>query len=247
VRSLFIPNRPLQRIIHACAGGFLSLCAGTATISSQQVDSALLIQKIDAAVQARAEDVLSFTDVEHYVVFRGDDETHAAAEMTVTDTYHKGVGKSYTILSESGSAIILKFGLHPLLDNEQEINQPGNVEKSWFVSANYDMKLKQLGTVSLNGRDCYVVDIKAKRKAPNAIDGSIWVDARDGTLAQIDGVATESASALSGAAHMMREYVNVNGYSMARHARAESTSMLFGRTVVVIDYSDYQLQLKGAK
>jgi hypothetical protein len=177
-------------------------------------------------------------------VYRGGDETHPTAEMTVKDIYRKGVGKSYTILSESGSGLILKFGLHPLLDNEQQINLPGNVEKSWFVSANYEMKLKQGGTVPLNGRDCYLLDIKARRQAPNTIDGNIWVDARDGTLAKIDGIATQNASAFSGSTHMMREYENVSGYSMAKHARAESSSWLYGHTVVVIDYGDYQLQVK---
>jgi hypothetical protein len=64
---------------------------------------------------------------------------------------------------------------------------------------------------------------------------------------QIDGVATDSASILSGAAHMMRQYININGFSMATHARAESDSSLIGRSVVTIDYSNYQLQLKPAK
>jgi hypothetical protein len=214
---------------------------------TQQPDAAAVIRSIDAAVAARAENVLGFTDVEHYAVYRGGDETHPTAEMTVRDTYRKGLGKSYDIISESGSSIILKFGLHPLLDNERQINLPGNVEKSWFVSANYEMKLKSAATVQLNGRDCYVLDIAASRKAPNTIDGSIWVDARDGTLAQIDGIATENASAFAGATHMMRQYENVEGYSMAKHARAESSSWLYGRTVVMIDYSDYHLQVKPGK
>ena len=43
---------------------------------------------------------------------------------------------------------------------------------------------------------------------------------------------------------MMRQYANINGYSMAMHARAESDSLLFGRTVVTIDYSNYKLDIK---
>ena len=90
--------------------------------------------------------VLGFTDIEHYSVYRGRDETHPVAEMTVKDTYRKGVGKTYTILSQSGSGIVMRFGLKPLLDNEESINKPGNVEKSWFTSANYEMKLKPGGS-----------------------------------------------------------------------------------------------------
>lgn len=214
---------------------------------AQQADPAAIIRMVDSAVEARAANVLGFTDVEHYRVYRGDDESHPAAEMTVRDTYKKGVGKSYTVLSESGSGIILKFGLRPLLENEQNINLPGNVEKSWFISANYEMKPEPGGPVRLNGRDCYVIDIAAKRQAPNTIDGKMWVDARDGSLAQIQGTATQNASIFAGTTQMMRQYENVNGFSMAKHARAESSSALFGRTVVTIDYSDYRLELRGAQ
>ena len=42
---------------------------------------------------------------------------------------------------------------------------------------------------------------------------------------------------------MMRQYESIDGYPMATHARAESNSWLFGRTVVTIDYSDYHLEL----
>jgi hypothetical protein len=164
--------------------------------------------------------------------------------MTVRDTYTKGAGKSYAILSQSGSSMILRFGLKPLLDNEKTINLPANVEKSWFISANYNMQLKPGGAVSLNGRSCYVFTIAAKRTAPNTMNGTLWADARDGSLVQIDGIATASASALSGPAHMMRQYANISGFSMAMHARAESHGAFIGRTVVTIDYSNYQLQTR---
>ncbi len=214
---------------------------------TQEHDPAAVIRLADAAVAARFENILGFTDVEHYAVFRGGDETHPVAEMTVKDTYKKGVGKSYTVLSESGSSILLHFGLKPLLENEQTINQPGNVEKSWFTSANYAMTLKDLNVQRMNGRNCFALDVKPKDAAPNLINGTIWVDAQDGTLVQIDGVSSKNPSAFSGATHMMRQYTNIHGYSMAIHARAESDSALFGRTVVTIDYSDYKLEMKALK
>jgi hypothetical protein len=215
-----------------------------ATVPAQAPDAASVIRSVDAAVARRVDNVLGFTDTEHYAVYRGRDELHPAAEMTVIGSYKKDVGKSYTILSESGSSIIQRFGLKPLLANEQNINLPENVKRSWFVSANYDMKVRPGGPVPLNGRSCFVLDIRARQKAPNLIDGSIWVDVRDGTLVQIDGVATAAATPYSGPAHMVRQYANMNGFSMATHARAESNSFLFGRTVVTVDYSNYRLQLE---
>jgi hypothetical protein len=214
---------------------------------TQEPDSAAVIRAVDAAVASRSENVLGFTDIEHHAVYRRGDDTHPAAEAMVRDTYKKGVGKTYTILSQSGSTILLRLGLRPLLDNEQIINQPGNVEKSWFTSANYLMSLKAGRVHKLDGRDCFALDIKPKAQAPNLIIGTIWVDAHDGTLVKVDGVASKNPSPWSGTTHMMRQYSNINGYSMAMHARAESYSALFGRTVVTIDYSNYKLEVKTGK
>jgi hypothetical protein len=235
-----------SRTAGAIAGVAIAVLLGAMT-TAQEPNVAEVIHLVDAAVAARFDNILGFTDIEHYAVYRGGDETHPAAEMTVKDTYQKGVGKTYTVLSQSGSSIFLHFGLKPLLSNEQTINLPGNVEKSWFSSANYEMKLKPGGVQKVNGRDCFAFAITPKEKATNMIDGTMWVDAQDGTLVKIDGTASKNPSAFSGTTHMMRQYANVNGFSMAVHARAESSSFLFGQTVVTIDYSDYHLELKPGK
>jgi hypothetical protein len=221
------------------------LPAGTA--ASVPPDQAAVLHSVDAAVSWRYENVLGFTATERYSVYRGNDDTHPAAEMTVRDTYTKGVGKSYTVLSRSGSEVILKFGLQPLIDNEKTINLPGNVEQSWFDTSNYNMKLKPGGIQKMNGRDCYVLEVAARRKAPNTIDGTLWVDARNGMIVRLEGIATQKPSVFAGPTHMMRDYIDIDGFPMAVHARAESTGMLIGRTVVTIDYSDYHLQLKEKK
>ena len=214
---------------------------GIAQCAAQAQDPTTVIRGIDAAVNARYDYVLGFTDIEHYTVFRGTDDTHPVAEMTVKDTYRKGTGKTYTVLSESGSVFVLKIGLKPLLENERIVNLPGNLQKSWFTSANDEMKLD--GPDQMNGRACLRFDVKAREKASNTIDGSIWVDAKDSTLVQIDGEGTRSPSAFAGVTHMMRQYIEMDGFSMAKHARAESRSLV-GRIVVMIDYSDYHLQLQ---
>ncbi len=225
----------------------MALLAGLPGLRSAvaQSDTSGLIQRIDAAVSTRYEHVLGFTDVEHYAVFRGQDQSHPVAELTVKVTYRKGQGKSYTILSESGSQIIQRFGLRPLLDNEKKINNPATVELSWFTSANYEMHLKSGPATIRDGRGCFEVAITPRHKAPNMIAGTLWVDARDGSIVRVEGVASQSPSVFAGTTKMMREYANVAGYAMATHARAESKSILFGRTVVKIDYSEYDMQTRA--
>ncbi|MGA7242569.1 MAG: hypothetical protein WBX19_05275 [Terracidiphilus sp.] len=214
---------------------------------SSQPDPTAIIRDLDAANQARFDDVLSFTDVEHYSVFRGGDEAHPAAEMTVKMTYKKGIGKHYEILSQSGSSLVQKFALQPLIENEKAINGPAKVAQSWFISANYEMRLKPGVTQTIDSRACLALAITPRRKAPNMIDGTLWVDANSHTLVEVEGIASKNPSVFAGTTKMMRRYANMQGYAMATHARAESSSMLFGKTVITIDYSDYHFELRTAR
>ena len=235
------------RAVHLILTVLNSALLAVATLPAQQPDEAAIIHRIDAAAQARYDSIAEFSYTDHYIVYHGKDETQPIAEMTVKTTYKKGVGKNYVILSQSGSEVVQKFGLHPLLDNEKNINLPGNVEHSWFTSANYQMKLKPGVTQIIDGRNCLAISMLPRHKATNMIDGTLWVDASDDSIVEIDGIASKSPSIFAGTTHMMRKYKNIGGFAMATHARAESSSILWGRTVVIIDYSDYHIQLVPSK
>jgi hypothetical protein len=217
---------------------------GIAGLGAQQSDAAAVIRDLEAANMSRHNNVLESSNTEHYVVFRGNDQTHPTAEMTVRVTYKKGAGKSYTIISQSGSGVVLKYGLHPLLENEKAINDPSRVAQSWFSTANYDMRLKPGVTRVIDGRTCLAVAISPHRKAPNLVEGTLWVDEHDHTLVEVEGVASKKPSVFAGTTKMMRRYVKMTGYAMAIHAHAESSSFLFGRTVVSVDYGDYHFRMR---
>src|SRR5579859_5167737 len=153
----------------ALGAGLMLIWPGGETAHAQERDEAAIIHRIDAEARDGYENVAGFTVREHYIVFRGDDQTHPAAEMTVDTTYRKGTGNTYSIVSQSGSSVIRRFGLQPLLDQEKTINEPATVEKSWFTSANYEMHLKPGATRNVEGRDCIAVSLKPKHKAPNMI------------------------------------------------------------------------------
>jgi outer membrane lipoprotein-sorting protein len=233
--------------LHTAIAAILLACFGVISSAAQPADSAAVIRQVDAAVKARIDHVEGYTVTEHYAVYRGKDEAHPAAEMTVKTVYRKETGKSYTIISESGSAFIRKHVLNTLLDNEKEINLPGIREHSWITSANYEMKLKT-GTIErLDGRDCFALAISPRSKAPNMIEGTLWVDAKDGSIVRLEGTTSQSPSIFTGPAHVMRQYINVNGFGMATQARAVSDSFLLGQTIITIDYSGYQIQLRPAR
>lgn len=224
--------------------GLMPIACIAASSHPQQPDSVAVIRDLDAANISRHNNVLEYSNIEHYAVFRGKDQTHPAAEMTVRVTYKKGAGKSYTVLSQSGSTVVLKYGLYPLLENEKAINDPSRVAQSWFTTANYEMQVQPGVTRRIDGRDCVAVAISPRRKAPNMLEGTLWVDTRDHNLVEVEGVASKKPSVFAGTTKMTRRYVTMTGYAMATHAQAESSSFLFGRTALTIDYSDYHFQLR---
>ena len=222
----------------ACA---LLIWMSARSILAQQIDNAVAIRNIDAAVKVRIDHIAGYTDTEHYKVYRGKDEKRAVAEMVVKTTYRPESGKNYQVLSRSGSGVLFKFLLQPMLASETDINNPAKVAASLITSANYDMQLKPGGPVQQDGRPCWALSIEPRRKAPNLIRGTLWVDAEDFTIVRLEGISSRSPSIWASEAHVMRQYVKVDGFPEATHARGESDSF-FGRFVLTIDYEGYRTQ-----
>jgi len=252
---MFVPMNSLRASLHLApiltilCDGFVSAALISLPTSAQTPphspaptpDEAAIIRGVDAAVHHRVDSIAGYTVIESYKLFRGSDLTHPAAEMTVQTTYARDTGKSYKILSEDGSHILRSAVFSPLLDNEKRINQPGNVEASWLVSANYEMHGKPDGPQQVNGRECYALTIAPRQKAPNLVEGTIWVDAHDYSIVKIEGHSSKSASWVTAPSDVMRVYESVDGFAMATHAKAVTASDLFGPTTVTIDYTDYKI------
>lgn len=226
----------------------LTICLSQPTISAQtapvQVDAAAIQRAIDASVAHREDNLLGYTAVEHYSVFRSHDTQHPVAEMTVKTTYRKESGKSYQILAQSGSSIWRKELLDRVLDNEKTLTQPNNRTGALISSANYSMTPR--GTATLNGRDCFVVTLAPRRESPYLFKGTLWVDARDGSIVQLQGITSRNPSLLAGPTSVERQYSILDGLPMATHALATSNSWLLGLTTISIDYTSYELQLRPA-
>lgn len=219
------------------------LCVPNRMVAQQSLDIGTIVRGVDASVKSRIDRLAGYTATEHYAVFRGKDEAHPAAEMLVKTTYNKQTGKSYEILSQSGSSLWRNEVLRTLLDNEKRMSQPGNVGTALIDSANYEMTLDANPRDSLNGRNCLVLDITPRRNSEYLFKGRLWVDAQDFAIVQLKGTASKSAFFLASAAEVSRQYDEMDQLPMATHAQAVSGSALLGQTVVKIDYTNYQLQL----
>jgi hypothetical protein len=215
---------------------------GGAVPSQPQYDpNAAIIQGVDASVHAREDNLLGYTVTEHYAVFRNHDEQHPVAETVVKTTYQRDSGKNFSVVSTSGSLLLRKM-LEEVLATEKKMTQPSNRITAVITPANYEMTVK--GAAVIDGRNCIVLAIKPRRVSPYLFNGTVWVDAQNQAIVQLEGMAAKSPSIFTGPTQVSRQYATIDGFPMATHARAVSNSSLLGKTVVKIDYTGYHIQAK---
>jgi hypothetical protein len=198
-----------------------------------------IVQRIDAAVYRRFNAVTGYTVREQYSLFRNGEST-PAAEETIQTVYNRSTGKQYTAIAESGSSLLRSAVIDHVLAGEKEVNLPANRESALITSHNYDLR-PEPGFVEKNGRQCIVVDLHPRHKSQHLFTGKAFVDASDYTVVHIEGAPSQSPSFLAGETKVARDYIKIDGFSMATHAEARSHSFLFGDTLLTIDYSDYKI------
>jgi hypothetical protein len=198
-----------------------------------------IVQRIDAAVYQRFNAVKGYTVREQYSLYRNG-AAEPSAQETIQTVYERSSGKQYTTVAQSGSSLMRSAVIDHVLASEKEINLPANREAALITSRNYDLR-PEPGFVEKNGRQCVVVDLNPRRKSPHLFTGKAFVDASDFTVVHIEGAPSQSPSFMAGDTKVARDYVKIDGFSMATHAEAHSHSFLFGDTLLTIDYSGYQI------
>jgi hypothetical protein len=211
------------------------ICSAGNGAAPQPAREGSVIRGVDQAELDRETNLTGYSVTEHYTLrnirFR------TGAEMTVATVYAKGVGKSYRVLSRSGSSALESSVLDRLLQEEAEMSRGDIRQHALVTSANYKMRL--IGEESLAGRQCEVLEIIPRTKSTHLLKGRAWVDAEDHSLVRIEGKQSASSSFWTGRPTIVREYERIDGFSLARKSHASSDSLLLGRTDLTIEYSDY--------
>jgi hypothetical protein len=234
-------SRPIATRTAACGAFALVIATAFAQQAAPAAKTdAEIIHGIDEAVLRRTNAISTYTVQEQYTLFRNGD-TSPAAEETIKTVYTRAVGKEYTPIAQSGSAFLRSAVIDKVLAGEKDLNLAANRDGALITSKNYDLQ-PQPGTVDLNGRRCIVVGLKPLRKSSHLFTGKMWIDASDSTVVRLEGAPSQSPSVFAGRATVARDYVKIDGFSMATHAEARSHTFLFGDTLLKIDYTNYQIQ-----
>ncbi len=205
--------------------------------AADAVSSQTVLRALDQA-EARRESLLpGYSVTEHYTLAVS--RFSLFAEMTVETVYRREQGKSFHVISRSGSPMLQSRVFDRLLTEEAEMSR-GETRRSLLVnSANYALRLT--GEEVLAGTACYVLELTPRTKSTHLLQGRAWIDKEAGSLIRIEGVPGASPSFLSGRPTITREYEKFGEFWLARRSHSLTDTLLSGKTELVIDYRDYRI------
>src|SRR6266850_4569102 len=209
-------------------------------ISAQPPPEEAAIHAIDAAELRRETRLRGYTVTEHYTIKTS--RFHHSAEMTVAVEYRRDKGKTYQVVSRTGSPMLQSRVFDRLLREEGEMSRGEARQQTLVNSRNYEIHLKS-EEIRI-GRKTYVLDLTPRKASSHLLKGRAWIDAEDGTLMRIEGRPTASASFFAGRPMITREYEKAGNLSLAKSTVADSSSFFFGKTELRIDYTDYRIDVE---
>src|SRR4051812_19600223 len=150
-----------------------------------------IIRKLTAANEQRTNRLKSYRSTRTYEVeykgFGGDRH----AKMIVTATY-AAQQKSFHVVSEEGSKLLLNRVIRKALESEQEAATAEMRSRSALTEANYSFEF--LTREVADGKTSFVLQVKPKRKDKYLYDGKIWIDASEFALARVEAEPARNPS-----------------------------------------------------
>ncbi len=179
-----------------------------------------------------------------YRGFPGDRE----AEMTVEATYDSPSTKSFKVISQKGSKLIIDRVFKRLLESEKEAVEPEMHARTLLNRDNYDFALigyepavvNSSGN-SLNQGGQYVLAVYPKARSKYVYRGKVWVDATDFAVTRIEAEPAQNPSFWTKKSEIRHEYMKVQDFWFPRRNESISYIRLGGRATLTIDYNNYRV------
>src|SRR5271157_1283359 len=114
------------------------------------------------------------------------------AEMTVEAAYDSPSTKSFKVISQTGSKLIIDRVFKRLLESEKEAAEPEMHAHTLLNRDNYDMAL--IGFESSAQGSQYVLAVYPKAKSKYVYRGKVWIDGTDFAVTRIDAEPAQNPS-----------------------------------------------------
>lgn len=197
-----------------------------------------IVQKVMAANARRSAELRGFQgkrkyDLQYHGLLGGRE-----ASMEVVATYSAPDQRTFSVVSQSGSKLLLNRVLLKLLDSEKEaFEHRKQVELS---PENYKFELVEADSTA-DGNSCFVLAVKPRKPNKFLYAGKIWVDAHDFAVVRMEGEPAKSPSFWIRDTQIDCTWEKVGNFWFIAHNRSVSHIRMGGVATLTIDYDDYQI------
>ena len=199
------------------------------------VDEDKLFTELLAHNQQRNAALLGYTEQRTYKVT--DTTGKVRAEESGQMEYHAPDKKTFVTNSESGSGMVRRMALKPLIASEIETTSGKQHHDSSISPANYTFEL--LGEQQVGPYRCFVVQAVPKRPDKYLFEGKVWIDTQDFAVVRIAGHPAKKLSFWIERADFVREYQKIDGFWLSKKDETFVQVRMYGQKVLTIDHQRY--------
>jgi hypothetical protein len=145
--------------------------------------------------------------------------------------------KVFTVTSESGSGMIRRMALNPLVSSEIAAAAGQEHRDSTISPENYSLEL--IGEQLVGPYHCLVAKAVPKRQDKYLFEGKIWIDTDDYAVVRIEGHPAKKLSFWIQRADFVRQYQKVEGFWLPQKDETFVQVRLYGKKILTIDHQGY--------
>ena len=187
--------------------------------------------------RAQSEQLKHYQELRHYQVQYKGFSANLVGKMDVSVTFDAATGKSFRIVSQSGSKLLCDKVLKKAVDSEVEAAH--DQDATALTPANYKFELAGIETVE--GRPAYVLTVVPVTNSKFLYRGKIWVDAADFALARIKAEPAKNPSFWIQRPQITFSSTKKGDFWLPTSNRSETKVRVGGTAVFTIDYGTYQI------
>ena len=203
------------------------------TLSEPAIVEKIMVANARRSAELRGFEGKRWYQLEYHGLFGGRN-----ASMEVLATYTAPDQHNFTVISQSGSKLLLNRVLLKLLDSEKEAFE--NHKQIELSPENYNFTL--VGTERIPAGDtCYVLAVKPRKPNKFLYVGKIWVDANDFAVVRMEGEPAKAPSFWVRDTQIDSKWEKVGSFWFIAHNHSVSHIRMGGVATLNIEYGDYQI------
>ena len=231
-------SRPVARLLLTGVFAFamgMAWAKDAGTAAPLALTPAQIVERMQHHNQTQTSELKEYKALRHYVAEYRGFSTKIEGKMDVEVSYGAATGKSFRIVSESGSHLLCEKVLRRAVDSEKEAAQDQG--STALTQANYRFRLA--GSESVAGRPAYILDVEPLTASKFLYRGRIWVDGDDFAVVKMETEPAKSPSFWIARTLIHYTSAKTDGFWLPQQMRSETKVRIGGTAVLTIDYGSY--------